>query len=356
VTQPNENIAEQPSSKSEMLADAATLPEHTTNEISLDTTIYPEHADHIDAAHPENLTDISSPDEQPKLSPDNLIPQIATALCDALLRCCNQENITQYFTSYINNPNLTDLIDTLPPKTALNKKTCPATLSTVLEVVPFGDWVHAVKEGLVSFDANAAQQCLDHLYNASCGQAVRDALFDSTCFAFSPPFGGEQQRKAFKRTTTSGKCVIIRDGVGAGFYGSCDPTKAFCCYPDSTGNINNCSLPKTDASGLCKPVSQAHQDCSIIPPIQLCSTGFDCDPTKYQCLPPNNTPLQVGDACLDNNFNLLGNCQQSWCDLFNSKKCEPLKDDGKPCRAGYECKIESCEKNVCTASTFCSSS
>ena len=36
-------------------------------------------------------------------------------------------------------------------------------------------------------------------------------------------------------------------------------------------------------------------------------------------------------------YMLLGDCVDSWCDLFGSGQCEPPKADGESCFSGEEC-------------------
>ncbi|TNE51159.1 MAG: hypothetical protein EP343_03465 [Deltaproteobacteria bacterium] len=312
-----------------------------------------------EASNQEQGTSVeeNTPEQSPPTNPvtiDNLTQKIAEGICGALFRCCNKDSVNFYFSPYKNSPNLPEFSKKLPPEVPLDAQSCPALVKAMIDVVPFGDWIKASKEGLVTFQAAEAQTCLDALKNATCGTQIRAALFDSTCFGFSPPGGGDLQRKMFKRTTApGGKCVVIRDGVGSGFFGSCNPKQGFCCYPDSSGDPSKCSYPKTGSKGVCKQAAAEGESCKSLPPIQVCATGLSCDSGTRQCVAPSNATLQQGDVCADKSYNLLGTCKDSWCDITGSKKCEPLKADNEKCLGSFECKSQSCNKDTCGASPIC---
>ena len=76
------------------------------------------------------------------------------------------------------------------------------------------------------FDGAAFTSCVAAL-DGACGAPARAALFDSTCFGFAPPAGGDAQRRMVHRVAGVGAgCAPVRDGVGAAFFGTCDPTAA----------------------------------------------------------------------------------------------------------------------------------
>ena len=61
---------------------------------------------------------------------------------------------------------------------------------------------------------------MEELNSASCGQPVREALFDAECFGGDSPAGGEEQRRMFDRTAQSGDaCKPLEDGFGGLYFG-----------------------------------------------------------------------------------------------------------------------------------------
>jgi len=282
----------------------------------------------------------------------------AAAICDALYRCCNAGDREDYFAAYRANELLAELRDQLPPDAELSEQECPGLVRQMLDITPFGDWVAQAQAGRVSFDPVAFANCVSTLAATSCGAEVREALHDSTCFGFAPPGGGSEQRSFFERTGAAGAtCAPIRDGVGAGFFGTCDPTSHFCCYQNEDDPGIGCTYPfqgdGTAREGTCTAASGVGQACSATPPIQLCFTGLSCDADTLTCAASSDTALAVGDTCVDEGWNLLGTCVDSWCDLFGSSECEPLEDNGASCSADYECAAGACLDLHCAESTMC---
>ncbi len=160
------------------------------------------------------------------------------------------------------------------------------------------------------------------LDEAACGDPARAALFDSTCFGFAPPQGGDDQRRWIQRRSQVGdSCAPVRDGIGAAFYGSCDPHAQFCCYDDPSAP-GACALPfdgdGKPRTGACAEAPDTGEACAATPPIAVCRTGSSCDADTQTCVAPSVNPLQVGDPCIDASYNLLGDCVDSFCDLFGS--------------------------------------
>ncbi len=303
-------------------------------------------------ALPETAVE-TQPETTPNPALDRLAQDIAKNVCGALFRCCNNDHINQYFLFYRENRLLESFKPRLPPVATLTQETCTTVLQEMIVIVPFGDWINAAKVGKVQFDAAAAQTCLQTLQNAACGEAVSNALFDSTCFGATAPVGGTEQRKAFARTSSAGQeCTILRDGVGAGFFGTCDPTQNFCCYPNTQGTTDPCGYPKEGVKGVCKKASAVNEACAVAPTVQLCKTGLDCGDNN-RCEAPNTTPLKVGDSCSTERFQPLGECQSSWCDLTGTRKCTAFKEDGAACGFGSECKSKGCENKLCAKPTYC---
>ena len=284
----------------------------------------------------------------------NLIEEISASTCKAIFRCCDKKSLESYFAMFANSPNLTKFKGQLPPEAALTAADCPALMEQMLAVIPFGDWIKVVKAGEAAYNPAEARKCLDVLDKAKCGDEVVKALFDGTCVSFAPPSGGKAQRKMFNRTRTDGdKCTVIRDGVGTPFFGSCDPMKAFCCYPDRSGDKSKCSYPTGGATGTCKAAPGAGEQCKGLPPILICKTGSSCDSKTSKCVVPSTTKLTVGDPCMDTSYNTLGICVGGWCDSLGSKTCKAKLADGEKCTFAYQCKSGGCENKVCGKSTFC---
>lgn len=291
----------------------------------------------------------------PPVELDGFTATAADAVCAALFRCCDDDLVT-YFAPFRADERLAAFADRLPPAAALDEAGCRAVLREIYDVTPFGDWVAAARRGDVAYLPAAAGACAAELGAAACGAPARAALYDSTCFAYAAPGGGAEQRRMFARTRTAGAtCAPIRDGLGGVFYGSCDPTQAFCCY--AAAGSSGCQFPfaadGTTRPGTCQPVAAAGQACSTSLPLQLCATGADCDSATDQCRAGVDAPLAIGATCVDASFNLLGVCQASWCDVLGTKRCEALRADGATCGGGDECASGLCQgtcrpNDVCT--------
>ncbi|MCX5741843.1 MAG: hypothetical protein NT062_05000 [Proteobacteria bacterium] len=307
----------------------------------------------------------SSPSNVPDPVPDAEVPdgpvaigdlstRAAEAICGALFRCCDAD-LETYFGPYRENDRLAAFRDQLPPAVTLDEVGCRAVLAPMLDIAPLGDWVAAAKAGSVAYDPTAFATCITALDTATCGAPVRAALWDGTCLGFAAPVGGAEQRSMFHRTAGVGAaCAPIRDGIGSMFYGTCDPASAFCCYADPAHP--GCQLP-FQAGGVARPgqctsVAALGEACSPSAPIQLCATGNDCDGETGTCVAPSLEDLAIGATCINNNYTVLGVCQDSYCDLLGSKRCEPLRDDGVACTTGDECRSTHCD-SVCAPVELC---
>jgi hypothetical protein len=306
----------------------------------------------VDQSTTDQSTADQSIDSSTTLDPnqiDDLIPLIAQNQCRIFRDCCEDQALKEYFFSIQNSSSYSDELKAkLPPQKALGDD-CEAVMTEVLSIAPFGDWVKGVKENLIQYLPENAITCLDQMKNASCGVATYDVLFDSTCFSLVAPGGGEIQRKAFDRIGREGStCFPIRDGIGSSFYGTCDPFNAFCCIADEEGK---CLPGSPDQRGTCKSVSSIGQSCQSFP-IQLCQTGLNCDPIENKCLAESTAPLANGDLCYDQ-FNLLGVCLDSYCDVSGSNQCEPFLEDGQACASSYTCRSQACNAGTCGPILFC---
>jgi hypothetical protein len=306
----------------------------------------PNNSDEPDADEPDAEQDADEPDaDGPDPALDGLTRAVAEEVCGALWRCCSQEDVAAYFEPLRAHPRLEDLADGLPPSEA----ECPARLAEALDIVPLGPWVEAVKRGLAEFNPDEARACLEELRGAACGRPLGDVLFDSTCWGFQAPIGGEQQRRAFTRVAVEGEaCIALSDGVGGVFFGSCDPNQGFCCVPGPDGE---CVVGAPLSEGTCASASAEGEACSF-PPVQVCQTGLDCS-DEGRCVALETGPLQVGERCAENFF-LTGECQGSWCDLLGTERCEPLKALGAACGGAFECGSGVCDAGVCAQWSYCS--
>ncbi|MBA3460689.1 MAG: hypothetical protein H0T46_12045 [Deltaproteobacteria bacterium] len=294
---------------------------------------------------------VVTPDAAPASAAD-LPKRVAASVCGALFRCCD-DDLETYFGPYAANELLTAFKPRLPPA---DEPSCRVVLEEMLDIVPMGDWVRAVGQGTVTYEASVATGCLAALDGAACGQPARDALWDSKCFGFAPPVGGTEQRAWVTRLRGAGEaCGPIRDGIGAAFYGTCDPRTSFCCYaePGRTGCQYPFDAQNHPRTGTCAPVAPEGSTCASTVPVKLCASGSDCDADTLTCTSPIETPLAAGQTCIDDGFRTLGTCQTSFCDLFGSKRCEPLRTEGVACTGGYECGSGLCRERVCRPMDVC---
>lgn len=297
---------------------------------------------------------IDAVDAAPGPGVEQLPARAADAVCAALFRCCDEDLVT-YFAPFAADERLAAFASRLPPQADLDEAGCRAVLREMYELVPFGDWVREAAAGRVDFLPGPADQCVADLAAAACGAPARAALYDSTCFAYAAPGGGAEQRRMFARTASAGAaCGPIRDGIGAVFYGTCDPTRAFCCYQQA--GVDGCQFPFAAGGatrpGVCQAVAATGESCSPSVPLQLCATGSDCDSATDRCRPGTTAPLANGQACADDSFNLLGECVDGWCDVLGSKRCEPRRDDGAACGGGEECRSGYCQ-STCQPNPVC---
>jgi len=306
-----------------------------------DAAVLPPDAPPTDAGPPGDVSTVTA--------------RAADAICSALYRCCD-DDLVDYFGPFREDDRLIAFRDRLPPTATLDEAGCRAVLHEMLDVVPLGEWVHAAQAGEVTYDDAAFGTCVAALDSASCGPAARAAIWDSTCFAYAPPGGGTEQRRFFHRTRGPGaSCAPIRDGIGSVFYGTCDPSVAFCCYSDPTRP--GCQFPFAAGGavrpGTCQAVAGIGQECSPTAPLALCASGNNCDAESATCVAPVTTPLSVGATCVDASYNVLGVCQDSWCDVLGTSRCAAFRDDGAACTGGDECRSGLC-RTTCVANDVCS--
>ena len=283
---------------------------------------------------------------------DGLISQIAQSTCDALYRCCSEQNKIAFFAPILSNSRFEDVAGVIPPNAELTEEGCPTLIANLYTIAPFGPWVDAAKNGDVTYFPEEAKRCLDSLDAAACGDELFTHLFDDECFSFSSPLGGESQRKMFARTKPVGEaCNPITDGVGGAYYGTCDPTVGFCCIPDEAGD---CLPGSPEDEGMCVAVSAVGEPCGGPIPAQLCATGIEC--IEGICQAPTAPILfSLGEQCASG-FSLLGDCEDGFCDLGGTETCVPYIGLGGECIFGYECGVDlACEEGTCVEANFCTS-
>jgi len=295
------------------------------------------------------------------ITAETVLDQAAAALCDALLRCCpDDDDVAAFFSGVANAEDdgiYADLKARVPPNAPLDAASCPALVGEIHQRKGIGPFAAAASDGLVSFAADAAGDCLATLDEAACGADVAAALYDSTCFGLQPPAGGDEQRTMFVRTTVEGACRSLADGFGALFFGSCDPASAFCCILDEGGG---CGFPAADSPGICQPAGLEGERCSGFNPVLPCVSGLECIPgagpdDTDACVAPSTTPLSSGDRCYDGNqFRLLGVCSEGYCDLLQTDVCLPAIGLGEPCTGGGQCGDAACIAGVCAVDDTCS--
>ena len=303
---------------------------------------------------PEPTLDAGTAPQVRETDLTQLLDTIVNETCDAVYRCCNENDKIQFWNPLATHPALEEeFASQLPPRNVITAEECPVILKQIYEIRPFGPWIRAAQSNDVVYDEEAAKTCLADLRSASCGEDIIEHLFDGTCFAFSPPYGGESQRKVFARVKSSGEtCSPIADGVGGQFYGTCNPSESFCCIPHPE-NSSECVISSI-GEGTCRSASKVGESCGIVPQLQLCASGLECDSANNTCYEAIYSPLSLGTPCYDaNKYSLLGSCIDGFCDIFGSNNCETMKEVGESCTGAEQCVSNQCDAGVCTEFSFC---
>lgn len=283
---------------------------------------------------------------------EDLLTDAAQAICDSLVRCCDETAQSWFFQAWRDNTLVADRSDDMPPNAPLSPDTCPELVADLMERTWLGGWVEAEEAGEIVLDREGAAACLEELQTASCGDSLRQALIDRTCFSVSAPSGGEEQRRFLNRTTTQGACSPVADGFGGLYYGTCNPSQSFCCVVDETGGCS--PYPTVGSAGTCVPTTPDGGACTQDAPLQMCETGSSC--VGGVCAVNATEGLAIGAECYDaSTYSLLGDCTDGWCDLFGSATCEPKKVMGDTCMLGEECTSGWCELSTqsCADNPIC---
>lgn len=290
---------------------------------------------------------------------DEMLPAAADAICSALFRCCDATSVADYFERATSRPALQSYKSQVPPQVTLTETQCRDVVGQMLGVAPFGGWIENANAGRVTFWPGEVNGCYDELAAAACGAPVYAALHDPTCFGFDPPVESTEQRRMFRRNAGAGAaCVpIFDDGYSAKFYGTCAPAEAFCCIVDDANPASGCALPSEGLSGTCQAAGGSDAPCSVEVPLDLCGAGLFCDTSVHACALESQDPLSAGAPCVDGNYNPLGVCQDSWCDVAGTRVCEMRKGDGADCYDAAECDSGYCENpgpaGQCAAWVLC---
>lgn len=301
-------------------------------------------------------TDGETPDATvPPSRLSTLIDEAAAAVCAGLTRCCDDDAMAQFFGTIVGNETFESFRPRVPPMATLTEEECGDVLAEIYAIRPFGDWVDAASRDQVDFVESELDACLTELEDASCGAELASRLFDGECFGFAAPNGGESQRRIFERTRTEGDtCEPISDGFGSGFYGTCDPDVAFCCY--RAPGSEDCGFPVSGAVGTCANAAAAGEPCAYGSlPLRLCETGLYCN-DMGRCEAEATAPLDNGEECASPGFDILGECTDGFCDLLGTRQCTARKANGERCADPGECSGGECSgtPRVCRTSTFCS--
>ena len=283
----------------------------------------------------------------------DLIADASRAMCDAMFRCCDTNSHDWFFQSWRSNTLVADRVDEMPPNTPLDESSCPALVADLMVDTWLGDWATALQDGLVEIDSTGAAECLTEIEEATCGDSLRTAFLDSTCFSQVAPGGGEEQRRFLERNALEGAtCMPVRDGFGGLYYGSCNPNEAFCCVSDGTGDCS--PFPTAGEAGVCLAVANDGQACSQDAPLKMCKTGSSC--MDGRCVANASASLSLGEVCYEpSTYSLMGDCVDGWCDLFGSAQCEPLKVNDELCTTGEQCSSKWCDdtSRMCTENPIC---
>lgn len=283
----------------------------------------------------------------------DLVIDASTAICDAMFRCCDEESHAWFFQAWRDNTLVADRLNDMPPNTSLSEDNCQDLVADLMVSTWLGGWIDGVENGHIELDPLGAGSCIAELHTATCGQDLREALLDRTCFSVSAPSGGDEQRRFVQRNGGPGTaCNPIGDGFGGLYYGTCNPTEAFCCIADDAGECD--PYPLVGESGTCAAITPDGQACSHDPPLQMCKTGSSC--VEGMCTVNSTAPLPVGDECYDpSTYSMLGDCEDGWCDLFGSTQCEPRKDEAQSCMTAEECASAWCDPNTqsCSRNPIC---
>ena len=289
---------------------------------------------------------------------------VATAKCAALFRCCDAASVDEFFGQYECfggglSCAFEDQQAALPPA---DMSACVAIMQE-LDAITLGEWVASARAGDIGFDPAVHTACLAQLDSATCGDEVQAALYDASCFGLDGlvPFGQRTlDHVMFERTAGVGDgCVsLYEDG-----YGSCDPAVAFCCVGDG----GPCAVGGHGGeAGTCAASSAAGDECSEFPEPQLCSVSLRCapggspvEPSICETVAPG-VALAVGDACLSDSFESLGDCVDSYCDA-TSRVCTVTEPDGETCDTDEQCTSGNCAvmgtppivSRQCAPETFC---
>ena len=207
-----------------------------------------------------------------RLTPTNIVQELAAAVCEQLTSCCGESDQNDFFINFIDDERLAELTPDATQRTAWGRH-----LSSLLEElypqIWLGSWLERVEAREVIFNSEAADACMTTLRNASCGEELRAALFDPTCFSNITPGGGDEQRNLFSRYRDSTK-LVHRSGTDSADYISVPATQTEASAASSDELDGGCTpFPVPGKTIFHKPTASLGESYNDMP-LALCKTGL----------------------------------------------------------------------------------
>lgn len=333
----------------------------SADRVTADASSPPTDAIVTDASAPPADVIVDAP-SIPRDDLDTFVSVGAAAVCEGLFRCCDASSRAAYREYFRFDPR-TEAADSLPPITDV--ASCRRYFEVKLGGGPFLDWINAARRGLVRYDPEGSVACRRAIATAACGQAMRNALADGSCYsAFTSSVVG---RRMFVRSAGAGAlCRAIRDEPVIGMvHGSCEPS-SFCCVPapDSTGRCLSPweSVRTGVVDGQCRAAARVGAPCTSAVGLDenylACADALACARGSNSCQRYQaDVDLTLGATCFDPERGLsLGRCPaNSRCDGFQtdaSNTCVRTLADGEPCDRNSLCETYRCLDGFCAPSDF----
>ena len=127
----------------------------------------------------------------------DLMSDAAEALCDSMFRCCDDDAQAWFFQAWRDNtPWLTG--QRTCRRIPIESRHLPRTRHRPVDRTWLGAGSPRARLEK-SPRPRRRRRLLDELRTADCGESLRDALIDRTCFSVSAPSGGDEQRRFLAR-------------------------------------------------------------------------------------------------------------------------------------------------------------